>query len=120
MPDPTPHSPTDDSRRQVSTMVAFGIPQDKIAVIIGISAPTMRNHYREVINVAEPPHRLQRVAQQFYWSNGLVRQLCGSWFLSFEQLPKPKLMGIATKCIGRFEWQEEQFSEHAKHRTCTF
>lgn len=31
MPDPTPHSPTDDSRRQVSTMVAFGIPQDKIA-----------------------------------------------------------------------------------------
>ncbi|MFC4669466.1 hypothetical protein ACFO5X_12965 [Seohaeicola nanhaiensis] len=53
MPDPTPHSPTDDSRRQVSTMVAFGIPQDKIAVIIGISAPTMRKYYREVINVAD-------------------------------------------------------------------
>ena len=53
MPDPTPHVPTGESRRQVSAMVAFGLPQDRIAAVIGISAPTLRKHYREEIDVAD-------------------------------------------------------------------
>lgn len=66
MPDPTPHQPTEESRRQVSAMVAFGIPQDKIAVIIGCSAPTLRKYYRHEIDIADA--KAQSMVAKFLFS----------------------------------------------------
>lgn len=51
MPDNTQHEPTDASRRHVEGMAAVGIPQDDIARIVGISAPTLRKHYRDELDL---------------------------------------------------------------------
>lgn len=45
-----PHKPTDEQRRTVQAMAGFGIPQDDIARVIGISSPTLRLHYREELD----------------------------------------------------------------------
>jgi hypothetical protein len=66
MPDPTPHEPSAESRRQVSAMVAFGIPQDKIAAILGTSPPTLRKYYREEIDVADA--KAQSMVAKFLFS----------------------------------------------------
>lgn len=47
-----PHEPTDETQQQVSTLAAFGIPQDEIAAFLGISKPTLAKHYRDALNVA--------------------------------------------------------------------
>ena len=41
------HQPTEESRKSVKSMSAFGIPQYDIADVIGIAAPTLRRHYRQ-------------------------------------------------------------------------
>jgi hypothetical protein len=45
------HEPNETSRRQVEMMTAIGIPQDQIAMIIGVSEPTLRKHYPDEILV---------------------------------------------------------------------
>lgn len=37
---------TDEQRRQVEAMAGYGVPQDDIALVIGISAPSLRKHCR--------------------------------------------------------------------------
>jgi hypothetical protein len=66
MPDPTPHEPSAETRRQVSTMVAFGIPQEKIAAILAISPPTLRKYYREEIDFADA--KAQSMVAKFLFS----------------------------------------------------
>lgn len=46
-----PHEPTPQTRAMVETFSAFGIPQLDIARVIGISAPTLREHYREELDL---------------------------------------------------------------------
>lgn len=41
-----PFAPSDEQRRQVEAMSGFGVPQDDIAVVIGVSGPTLRRHFR--------------------------------------------------------------------------
>jgi len=50
MPRPT-FEPTDRHRGQVEAMVACGIPENEIAVAIGISEPTLRKHFKTEIDV---------------------------------------------------------------------
>ena len=40
-----PFNPTDDQRRLVKSMAAFGIPHEDIARKIGITAKTLRKHF---------------------------------------------------------------------------
>ena len=47
-------------------MVAFGIPQDKIAVIVGCSAPTLRKYYRNEIDIADA--KAQSMVAKFLFS----------------------------------------------------
>jgi len=47
------HEPTKESRRQVEMMVASGIQFDLIAAIIGISANTLRRHYRQELDLGK-------------------------------------------------------------------
>lgn len=46
-----PHEPTPQSRSMVETFSAFGIPHEDIARVIGITAPTLRLHYREELDL---------------------------------------------------------------------
>lgn len=39
------HVPTDETRRQVEKLAAYGITHDSIAGIVGISDETLRKHY---------------------------------------------------------------------------
>jgi hypothetical protein len=45
------HEPTSQSRAMAETFSAFGIPQDDIARLIGLSGPTLREHYREELDL---------------------------------------------------------------------
>ena len=40
------HKPTPEKRSEVRALGSFGIPHDDIALFIGISAPTLRKHYK--------------------------------------------------------------------------
>ncbi len=38
-------TPSDDQRRQVKAMAAYGVPQDDIATVLAIDAKTLRKHF---------------------------------------------------------------------------
>jgi hypothetical protein len=40
-------TPTDEQRRTVRALSGYGVPQDGIAIHIGIDAKTLRKHFRE-------------------------------------------------------------------------
>jgi|TARA_R100001530_G_scaffold29784_1_gene23383 hypothetical protein len=45
-PGPKGHKPTDDSREEVRRLAGFGIPGEDIALVVGVSRPTLIKHYR--------------------------------------------------------------------------
>jgi DNA-binding XRE family transcriptional regulator len=50
---PTPlHKPTDQNRRTVEAMSAYGIPHEEIAEVIGISRKTLTKHYQRELNIS--------------------------------------------------------------------
>ncbi len=46
--------PTDDERKEVEKLIAAGIPQASVAIVIrdGISEPTLRKHFRHELDTA--------------------------------------------------------------------
>lgn len=44
------HTPTAEQRKTVLAMTGYGIPQDDIAQVIGISPHTLREHYRKELD----------------------------------------------------------------------
>jgi hypothetical protein len=38
-------APSDDQRRQVKALAAYGVPQDDIATVLAIDAKTLRKHF---------------------------------------------------------------------------
>lgn len=47
-----PHQPTDEQRKTVRAMTAYGITQAQVCAIIGISEPTLSLHYRHELDTA--------------------------------------------------------------------
>ena len=47
-----PHKPTPHFRRKVKSCAKVGIPQDQIAMLLGIDAKTLRKYYREELDTA--------------------------------------------------------------------
>ena len=45
-----PHVPTDEQRNTARLLSGIGLPQDDIAVMLGISKPTLHKHYREELD----------------------------------------------------------------------
>lgn len=41
-----PHEPTAQSRKTVESMTGFGIPQNDIGLVVGVSKVTLEKHYR--------------------------------------------------------------------------
>ena len=62
---PAKHQPTDQSRATVESMTAYGMPQDEICRVLGVSGPTLRKHYREEIETASAKAN-SRVGQFLY------------------------------------------------------
>ena len=48
-----PHQPTEATRKQVKALSAYGIPQDEIGKVIGVSKPTLEKHYRDELDRAQ-------------------------------------------------------------------
>lgn len=48
-----PFEPTEQQRRTVRAMSAYGIPQDEIALVVGCSGPTLRKYFWREIEVAQ-------------------------------------------------------------------
>lgn len=46
------HIPTDEQRKQVEAMAAYGIPELDIARVIGIDRSVLRKHYRDELETA--------------------------------------------------------------------
>lgn len=47
------HQPTEQTRRTVESMSGYGIPQEDIAVVLGLAPKTLRKHYRKELDTAE-------------------------------------------------------------------
>jgi hypothetical protein len=48
-----PYEPSEKDRRTVRTMSAYGIPQHRIAPVIGVDEKTLRRHFRAELDSAE-------------------------------------------------------------------
>lgn len=59
------HEPTVTSRRTVSSMAAYGIPQKDIAAVIGITKPTLEKYYRHELDVSSAK-ATAKVAETLY------------------------------------------------------
>jgi hypothetical protein len=46
------YTPNETHREQVKAMAGYGIPQEHIAKALHISAPTLRKHYREQLDLS--------------------------------------------------------------------
>ena len=46
------HKPTDATRRQVETMMAYGATQADVCAVLGITDKTLQKHYRQEIDTA--------------------------------------------------------------------
>ena len=65
MPRP-PFSPTEEQRRVVRSMAAYGMKQEEIAKVMGVCSPkTLRKHFREELDLAAIEANSQ-VAQTMY------------------------------------------------------
>jgi hypothetical protein len=46
------HEPTEERKKMVQAMASYGIPQEEIAEVIGISHVTLRKHYGRELRIA--------------------------------------------------------------------
>lgn len=44
------HQPAEETKRQIETLSGFGLTQDQIALVIGLSPPTLRKYYEHEIS----------------------------------------------------------------------
>lgn len=59
------YQPTDAQRKSVHAMSAYGIPQNDIARVIGITKNTLEKHFRDELDTAETEANA-KVAQTLY------------------------------------------------------
>jgi transposase len=60
-----PYKPTDETRKQVEALVGYGITEEQICQMIGISRPTLIKYYREEIDTGTAKANA-KVAQSLY------------------------------------------------------
>ncbi len=48
-----PHEPTAKTRAEVEALKSFGVPQDDIALYIGIDRKTLAKHYKDELDTAQ-------------------------------------------------------------------
>ena len=79
MPRPS-FQPTEEQRRMVKTLSAFGIPQEQIARQVGIrSAKTLRKHFRKELDRGDMDANLKVISDTV--PDGHLREVSGRHFL---------------------------------------
>jgi len=59
------HQPTDKNRKLVESTSGLGLPQDQIAVLVGVDDKTLRKHYRTELNAGKAKAN-SNIAQTLY------------------------------------------------------
>ncbi len=59
------HQPTPKDRRIVDLLSGFGLPQDKIAHVVGFGLMTLRKHYREELDAGAAKVEAQLIGNLF-------------------------------------------------------
>lgn len=93
-----PHEPTEQTRKTVESMSAYGIPQEDIAAVIGICHVTLRKYYRRELDMATAKANA-KVAE------GLYRKAIGDG----AQSVTAAIFWLKT----RANWRETQNIEHS-------
>lgn len=95
-----PHEPTDKDRRMVQSLCAYGIPEEDIAKVIGITGKTLRKHYRHELDISLPMANAEAAEciQMF-----IKRKIGG---------PKQWLTAAIFRAKTQGKWREVQRHEH--------
>lgn len=114
------HAPTDQQRRQVEMMSAFGNTLDQIAQIVGISKPTLLKHYADELalgrgkadeletgDLAGPALLLQEMAQSVKLSTEAAEA-----FRDWTASVMLQLADIAKDGIGALDRDEIEICRH--------
>lgn len=97
-PGPPPHEPTQQQRGQVEMLAAYGIKQDDIAKLIGVSDVTLRQHYRAELDLGAA-----KVTAQV--ANALVKKALSE---------RPDAVNAAKFYLqAKAGWSEKQNVEHS-------
>jgi hypothetical protein len=96
------HEKKPHDNERVERMVAFGIPQDQIAAILGISAPTLRKHYADALLTGRS-RAVEDIANSLYDTAKAGDVPAQKFFLS-----------------ARGGWTEKQQTEHSGEVTFTW
>ena len=70
-----PHVPTEKDRKMVEAMASYGVPQDEIALVLGVSTVTLRRRYGDVLRVAAIKANAKMAESLFAqaWARGPAR-----------------------------------------------
>lgn len=92
------HEPTDEQREMVEAMVAYGIPQEDIAKVVGIDPKTLRLHYRDEIDTG---------------ATKAIALVAGKLFKTATGDPGPQATTSQIFFLKtRAGWKETQVNEH--------
>lgn len=50
---PAAHKPTAETEDVVRGLIRGGVPREEIAKVVGVSLPTLRKHYREILDLGQ-------------------------------------------------------------------
>lgn len=74
-----PHEPTEKDRRTVQGMIAYGVPHEDVARVLGIDPKTLRKHYREEIDTASTRANAKVAELIFTAASGRALERGASW-----------------------------------------
>lgn len=102
-PGPVGHQPTEQSRMQARTLAGLGLPQDQIALLIGIDPKTLRKHYEAEMALGEA-QATQQVATTLFTRATRDRDLGAAVFwMKCRAGWREKLPDQSVKHSGRVE-----------------
>ena len=85
-----PHEPTPESRERVQILLGGGMTHDQIAAAIGISAPTLRQHYGEELSTGRAKKRAEMLEAMFRAGIGGNVSAQKAYIAQHSELDDPK------------------------------
>lgn len=105
------HQPTDQNRKTVESMAAYGIPHDDIARVLGVDPKTLRLHYREELDTGHTKANAKVAESQFLQAVGAPAVYDAEGKLLRSEQPRVPSCGIWwTK--ARMGWRETVIREN--------
>lgn len=105
------HEPTDQSRAYVKAMAGYGIPQEDICTVLGISDATLRKHYAHEIATAAIEANARVAESLFKQATGAPAEFDKNGNLVRAEQPRVPACGIFWMKT-RGGWRETHRHEH--------